>query len=279
MDPQGSLAQSLLHDEPSGASGDDGERRWAYPWWGMALASLFIAYHATILIVFNLPRSGLSVQLHRTFGEHLEMRDYLRTTGSVQTWAMFAPNPHRRNLFMRVMTVDAQGEVWDMQLDIYGRDRSPYLFYDRMAKINRRIIDERSYRRHFAAWVCRNWERTHDGESAQEVRFIKMWTRVPKPQDVFDHAQGELASMWFDPKKLPLKTHTEDAISCMNTRQAQLPPYLRERYGFEPASATHYRPAFMRTWKDKLDSEEEARRRLERKQQIGSPSIEQEVFQ
>ena len=276
MDREASLAQSLLHDDPT--EGEGAGRRWAYPGWAMLLISLFIAYHATILIVFNLPRTGLSADLHRAFSRNLEMRDYLRTVGTVQSWSMFAPNPHRRNEFMQVLVVDAAGEVWDMQLDIYGRDRYPYLFYDRIGKINRRIIDERNYRRHFAAWVCRHWERTHDGESAQEVRFVKRWTRVPKPEEVFEHADGHLGSMWFDPKKLPLKSHLEETLSCSSTRQAQLPPYLRERFGFPPAEPTHYRPAFMRTWKDKLGSEEESRRRLERKQKIGAPPVEREVF-
>lgn len=267
----------LLHEPPAD---EDPSPRWAYRPWAMLLLSLFIAYHAVILVVFNLPSRGLSADLHRFFNRHLEMRDYLRTVGSVQSWSMFAPNPHKKNYFMKVHLVDAAGDVYDMHLDIYGERRHPYLLYDRMGKINRRIVDESHYRRYFAAWVCRHWERTHpDEQPPQEVRFIKIWNRIPAPSEVFDHADGNLAAMWFDPMALPLRRRLEDTQSCKSTRQAQLPPYLRERYGMPPADETHYRPVFMRTWKDKLESKEAARERAERKRNVQSEApVEAEVF-
>lgn len=267
----------LLH-EPAADDEPGTGRRWAYRSWAMVLVSLFIAFHATILVVFNLPQQGLTADLHRAFNDHLQMRNYLRTVGSVQSWGMFAPNPHRKNYFMQVLVRDAKGEVWDMHLDIYGRRTYPYLFYDRMGKINRRIVDETNYRRYFAAWVCRHWERTHEGTSAQEVQFVKIWTRVPSPKELFEHADGSLGAMWYEPSALPLKTRLEDTLLCKRTRQAQLPPYLRERYGLPPADETHYRPLFTRTWKDKLESEEAARERVERKRKIGSEPVEREVF-
>lgn len=269
------LTASLLHEEPQ----EPAPRRWAYPSWGMVLVSLFVAFHAVILLVWNLPASGLTDDLHRFFDRHLQMRNYLRTVGSTQSWRMFAPNPHRKNYFMRVYLIDAKGDTWDMQVDLYQRRRYPYVFYDRMGKINRRIVDERQYRRHFAAWVCRHWEATHGGESGQEVRFVRLWTKTPDPQQLFDHANGNLAKMWFDLETLPVKRHDEGTVSCESTRQAQLPPYLRERLGLPPADETHYRPVFIRTWKDKQESEQRARERAERKKQVGQPPVEREVFQ
>ena len=61
---------------------------------------------------------------------------------NTQSWAMFAPNPHRSNVFMKVMVKDEAGEIWDLKHDIYGKREYPYLWYDRMGKINRRLIDQ-----------------------------------------------------------------------------------------------------------------------------------------
>lgn len=243
--------------------------RWAYRWWGALLVSVFVAYHAAVLIVHNLPSGGLSRNLHRIFDKHLDMRDYLHATGNVQSWAMFAPNPHRTNLFMKVMVVDADGEVWDMAQDIYGRRSYPYLFYDRMGKINRRIIDQKGYRRYYAAWVCREWERTHGGEPAQSVQFIKMWTRVPPPEKVIEHARGNPLAMWYEPMDLPLRERSEDEVSCSTTRHAQLPPELRERYDLPPVDDGTFRPVFIRTWKDRQESERRAKDRSAAKMRIG----------
>jgi hypothetical protein len=265
--PEGGLAKGLLHDpvpEP------ERPRKWAYPRWGMVLVSLFVAYHATVLLVHNLPNKGLSKNLHKWFNDphevellgktrkpSLAMRTYMRATGNTQSWAMFAPNPHRSNTFMKVMVKDAEGEVWDMQHDIYGRRRYPYLFYDRMGKINRRIIEQKGYRRHYAAWVCREWERTHEGEPADEIQFVKMWTRVPPPQKLIHEAQGNPLKMGYDPMELELFQRKEDGVRCRTLQHGQLPNYLRERYGLPLLEdESTFKKIRQRTWWDKKQTKE-----------------------
>ena len=54
----------------------------------------------------NLPNKGLSKGLHTFFSEKLQAANYMRAMGISQSWAMFAPNPHRSNLFMRVLVKD-----------------------------------------------------------------------------------------------------------------------------------------------------------------------------
>lgn len=278
-----SLAEGLLHEpipEP------ERPRKWAYANWLIALISVFVAYHATVLLVHNLPNGGLSKELHNWFNkEHeveilgtkwtpnLDMRTYMQATGNTQSWAMFAPNPHRSNSFMKVMVKDQDGDVWDMAHDIYGRRRYPYLFYDRMGKINRRIIEQKGYRRHYAAWVCREWERTHGGDPPIEIQFVKMWTRVPPPEKLIAEAGGNPFKMGYDPMELKLFQRDEGAIRCRTTRNAQLPNELRERYGLpllEDESKV-FRPVVHRTWWDK---QETARRAKERKTQgvAGQPA-------
>lgn len=244
------LERGLLHD-PVALD----ERSHAYPWWGIVLVSVFVAYHVAILLVWNTPSSNLGKPIHGLFNEHLKMRRYLNATGNVQTWAMFAPNPHRSNMFMKVLVKDKDEEVWDLFHDIYRRRSYPYLVYDRMGKINRRLIEQQGYRRHYAAWVCREWERTHGGEAPDEVQFVKMWTKIPEPHRVIQAAGWNLGAMWYDPSLLPLQQTAEDVVRCNVTRQAQLPDKLRARYGL-PTGITTYRGLVSRTWADEKAAKE-----------------------
>lgn len=258
------LADALLHRPV--AADDRPLRRWCYPWWLQLLATLFILYHGIILLVHNLPGKGLAKGAQKVLNERLDANDYWQASGNTQSWAMFAPNPHRSNVFMKVLVRDESGEIWDLKHDIYGKREYPYLWYDRMGKINRRLIDQKGYRRHYAAWVCREWEKDHGGESADEVQFVKMWTQIPSPQAVFERAKGNIFQMGFDPMDLKLMQREEDVISCSTNRQAQLPDYLRERYGLPPAPPRHFKELSMRTWWDQRESE---RLQAERQQRLG----------
>ncbi len=260
------LAQTLLH-QPIGTDDRPG-RRWAYSLWFQLLVSVFVLYHGVILLVHNLPSKGLAKGIQKMLNEQpklwppkdfklgLHANHYWRATGNTQSWAMFAPNPHRSNIFMKVMVKDQQGEVWDLKHDIYGKRTYPYLWYDRMGKINRRIVDQKGYRRHYAAWVCRQWEKDHEGEPADEIQFVKMWTRIPTPQAVYKRARGNIFAMGYEPMDLHLHQREEETIRCKTTRHAQLPDYLRERYGLPPGPERHFKSLHMRTWWDQKEAKE-----------------------
>jgi hypothetical protein len=227
----------------------DGGERFAYRRPVQLVISLFIVFHALVLLVHNLPSKGLSAGLHRKFNKHLKASVYMRTVGSTQSWAMFAPNPHRQNTFTKVMVEDQDGEVWDMKHDIYRAREHPYLFYDRMGKVNRRLLEQKGYQRAYAAWVCREWERDHKGVPAKEVRIVKMWTRVPPPGKAMKKGG-------FDPNKLKLHQKREQEYSCKSTLQAQLPPYLERRYGLPESAEKRFRKVSIRTWHDQQQSKE-----------------------
>lgn len=251
------LAQTLLHSRV--ARDDMPGRRWAYPVWLSLIVSAFILYHSALLLVHNLPNKGLAVGLHKWFDKKMEMGNYMHATGSTQSWAMFAPNPHRSNIFMQVLLVDAEGETYDLKHDIYGVNRYPYLWYDRGGKINRRIVDAKGYRRHYAAWVCRYWER-NTGKLPEEVQFVKIWTRIPPPEELWKATKGR-PWLGYEPWKLHVNKREEETIRCSSTRHAQLPNYLRERYGMEPMPESHFRGQHIRTWvdirKERAEDEEE----------------------
>ena len=177
------LHESLLHDEPV-ASERRSSSPWAYTLWGILVVSVFVLYHVSVLLVWNLPSKGLVKTFHSSFLEKVKGKQYFGGTRNNQSWAMFAPNPNRTNNFVHVYVEDFEGEVWDFEQDIWNEDRYPYFWYSREGKINRRIDGKKSFQRMYGAWVCREWERQHGGEPAKNVRFIRRVTRVPHAKEV-----------------------------------------------------------------------------------------------
>lgn len=224
------------------------------------VTSLFVAYHASILLVWNTPKKGLAKPFHSAYLKKTDGSDYFRAVSSTQSWKMFAPNPNRTNVFMRVLVTDKEGEVWDLKHDIYGVNRYPYMFYDRMGKVNRRINGKRAYQKVYGAWMCRQWEAEH-GELPESVQFVKKYTKVPlppKPPKIFS---SKPSLNWpedgfgYEPWELEVKQKTQETIRCRTETHGQLPPRLRERHGMEPADDKHFREVRTQTWKKKQEAE------------------------
>ena len=241
-EPQPALTESLLH-APVGPRPID-PRVSAYGKVGSVLISLFVLYHVVSLLQHTTPSGGLAARFSKTLGDALHVGGYMRATSNVQSWSMFAPNPHRSNMFLQVFVELADGTNIDLEHDMYGRRRYPYLFYDRMGKINRRLIEQERYQRHYAAWVCREWALTHNGEVPDRVKFVKMWTKVPHPAKV-------IPNMGFDPMQLKLTKEHLASVECRTTQHAQVPDDIRARYGLEPLPPNTFRDVVVQTWWDK----------------------------
>jgi hypothetical protein len=207
----------------------------------MVLLSLAIAYEAAVLLVYNMPGRGLGSGPFSRFHRWLGMREFIRATGQGQDWALFAPNPYRYNPFVRVLVKPPDGPARDLEHDIYGRRRYPYLFYDRMGRVNNHLSTEPTTRKYYAAHVCREWERTHGGEPAEEVRFINFWTNIPAP-----HELG--AELGYDPLHLEVHQSPLEALPCASLVHGQLPNELRERYGLPPLAPGVFRQVDLDTW-------------------------------
>jgi hypothetical protein len=260
---QDALRAGLLEAEVDSADEvprTKGGRRWRAAL--TIVASVFLSYHLLVLLTWNTPSKGLSKKFHTTMLDKTKGRPYFRGTSNTQSWSMFAPNPNRTNVFIRVLVTDLNDDTYDLKHDIYKVDRYPYWFYDRMGKINRRIDGKKSYQRVYGAWVCREWEREH-GELPKHVQFVKRWTKIPTPQEARRMGWG------YDPWELPAKQKEQEKIDCAKTVHAQLPPRLRERYGMEPAPEDHFRDVRIATWFSKAEQErkreERAREREERR--------------
>lgn len=238
------LSDSLLHAAPI-ASERAPERRWAYSLAGMLLVSALLLYHVSVLLVWNGPGKDLAKDFQSGFLHGVKAHEYFRATRQDQSWAMFAPNPDRVNAFIKVFVTDQRGDVWDFGQDIYQQDRYPYWFYDRRGKVNRNIDGKKHLQRIYGAWVCREWERQHGGESAREVRFIKWWTDVPEPRVVIE-------SGGWDPWAVPYKEFVQDKIVCGAVEHGTLPNQLRARYGLPLIDeGERFRPVQIRTWRDR----------------------------
>ena len=241
------LSESLLR-APLRVAADDG-RRYAYRPVAGALVSLFILYHLVALLQHTTPSGGFAATVSKKIADTLKVGAYMRATSNIQSWSMFAPNPHRSNMFLQVFVELKDGQVLDLEHDMYGRRDYPYVFYDRMGKINRRLLEQDRYQRHYAAWVCRDWALTHDGQVPDRVKYVKMWTKVPHPAKV-------IPSMGFDPMQLKLTKEHLPSVECATTVHAQLPDEVRLRHGLPPLPEGSFRDAIIQTWHDKAEQRE-----------------------
>ncbi|WAS93902.1 hypothetical protein [Nannocystis punicea] len=242
--PAPRLADALLRAPPAR---DPSDEPWAYRGWAAVFVSLFILYHTVALLQHTTPSAGLAERFNRKLAGLLHAGAYMRATSSVQSWAMFAPNPHRTNQFLQVRVVTKDGGELDLLHDIYGRRDYPYFFYDRMGKINRRLLEQERYQSPYAAWVCREWARTHGGEAPVRVNFTKMWTKVPHPSKA-------IATMGFDPFELKLYKEALKGFDCATTPHAQLPNDIRARYGFPLLPEDAFVAIDENTWRDRADA-------------------------
>jgi hypothetical protein len=251
------LAESLLRAEPLAPERRPASR-WAYPLGAMLLVSAFVLYHTAVLLVWNLPGKSIAKQFHSGFLEKTRGLDYFKGTRLTQSWSMFAPNPNRTNNFVQVYVRDQNGEDWDFEQDIWAENRYPYVFYDRRGKINRRIDGKKQFQRIYGAWVCREWERIHGGESARSVTFIRRLTRVPTAAQVIQNGG-------WDQWSAESKQTEQETVTCKTVPHGTLPNQLRERYGLPLIDEDkQFVPVNNRTWWDQREAE---RRRAEREAQ------------
>ncbi len=217
---------------------------WAYGPLGRLLVGGLVIWHLTAVATWLLPNKDC-VSTFRGPARQV-FAAWLQTTQTAQSWGMFAPNPPRSNVFLKVLVTDQSGEVWDMRTDVYAEERKPipWIWNDRMRKMNRRIIGGESgntqwYRKWYARWHCREWARTHQGEAPRKVELVKVWYKIPSPEQVRKHG-------WYSPEDLLARSgaeKVEHVEHCKNAIMGQLPDFVRERYGLPPLpESTPYRP-------------------------------------
>ncbi len=233
---------------------------WAYGPFGRFVVSGLLAWHIAAVAVWLLPDKDC-LDSWRNPARQVFTK-YLTTTQTDQGWGMFAPNPPRSNVFLKVLVTDADGEVYDMKTDVYAPERKPipWIWNDRMRKMNRRIIGGESgntqwYRKWYARWHCRQWQLDNEGRIPQKVELVKVWYAIPPPEETARKG-------YYIPEDLLERTghekieHTE---RCERTVMGQLPNEIRERHGLPPLpEGVEYKPWLKhkkRAWERKLAKE------------------------
>jgi hypothetical protein len=207
----------------------------------MLLISVFIGFHLLVLVVSAVPSSGASARLHDLLDRYAGMRAYISLAGTAGKWGMFAPDAPRVNVYMRVLVEDREGKAHDLAHDIYGKRQYPYLFFDRMGSINWLVSALEAYRPAYAAWVCRDWERTHAGQPARAASLVTFVTVNPPPQEA-------VRSNGYHPMLLDLRRVATHRFECASVPHGQLPDDLRARSGLPPRAPGTFREITTRTW-------------------------------
>ena len=216
---------------------------WAYGPLGRLLAGGLIVFHITAVAAWCLPDK----QCLRSFraAAHAPFRLWLTRTHTAQGWNMFAPNPPRHNVFLKVVVIDAEGAAHDMRTDMYapGRKPVPWILNDRIFKMNRRMSGGEAgkgdwYQKWYGRYHCREWAREHGGVAPRKVELYKVSYRIPGPEEVarrgYYESQTQLARAGNEQR-----LHTTD---CASEPEAQLSDASRARLGLPPLPAGAYKP-------------------------------------
>ncbi len=220
-----------------------GRTPWAYGPFGRFVVGALLIWHLVAVTVWLLPEKD---SLHAWRGPARNVFAlWLTRTQTDQGWGMFAPNPPRSNVFLKVLVTGQDGEVYDMKTDVYAPERKPmpWIWNDRMRKMNRRIIGGESgdtswYRKWHARWYCRQWALDPTlveglsglGVPPKKVELVKVWYKIPSPEDV--RRRG-----FYVPEDLLARTGEEKieyTEQCKGAIMGQLPNWIRERHGLPP---------------------------------------------
>jgi hypothetical protein len=206
------------------------------------LIGFIVVYHLTAVAYWELPDKDC-LSTFRPKGREAFSK-WLSVTQTDQQWGMFAPNPPRHNVFMKILITDDTGEVWDVRNDLYAPERKPipWIWNDRMRKMNRRVIGGESgkgdvYQKWYGRYLCREWARTHRGVMPEKVELWKVSYKIPAPETVA--RQG-----WYWPEVLLYQSGREErqhTEKCVTAEHGQLPDEIRERHGMQPLGDVKFR--------------------------------------
>ncbi len=193
----------------------------------------------------------------------------MHLTQTYQSWNMFAPNPTRTNVFMKVFVTDKNGDLWDLYTDANSpRNKAqPWVIYDRMGKITRRVTGKG---KHYLKWVaryhCRTWALEHDGDLPGQVQILKQWYAVPSPEKM--RSRGP-----YKPEQYLAKYGHQKVVytaDCAREPDAQPTNALRRRHGLPEVDESQIRRAVrphLDTWQRRAEIEAaKAARKQARKQ-------------
>ena len=236
----GGVASARKHGKRTlAADGKDGcppDRPWAYGPTGRFLVNALVVYHIAAVTMWCLPDK----QCLSTFrgATHKPFVLWLTRTHTAQGWNMFAPNPPRQNVFLKVVVTDTNGVEHDMRTDMYDPERKPvpWILNDRIFKMNRRMSGGESgggdwYQKWHARYFCRSWALEHGGALPDTVELRKIWYRIPGPDEV---ARGGYYLPEVQLERFGKESHLYTA-RCATDPEAQPSDEILARHGLPAA--------------------------------------------
>ncbi|MCA9708004.1 MAG: hypothetical protein KDK70_19280 [Myxococcales bacterium] len=205
---------------------------WGYGAFGRLVVGGLIAWQLSAVAAWLLPDKDCLSSFRPT--AHKAVRVWLQRTTTDQGWGMFAPNPPRSNVFLKVLVTDDNDQVWDLKTDVYADEQKPipWIWNTRLRKMNRRIIGGESgptewYRKWYARYECRQWAREHDGQMPKKIELVKVWYSIPSPE------QTRQSGYYVAEDLLERSGHEKVSYTahCAREVQGQLPNFIRERDG------------------------------------------------
>ncbi|MEZ4427365.1 MAG: hypothetical protein R3A51_06655 [Nannocystaceae bacterium] len=192
----------------------------AYSPLGRTVALLFVLWHGGSVLSILLPGYPVFAKWRSP------MRGFFTGwnagTDTSQSWRMFAPNPPRSNTFMKTIVVEYDGSRWDLQNNSYALRPDPWIWNDRMRKMQRRMVGKgKWYLKHWAAFHCREWY-LQTGRKAYKIDVKRLSTRIPTPEQVTSRG-------WYKPRNLKPRVNDVQSHRCPDG--GELPLFMKERYG------------------------------------------------
>ena len=218
--------------------------RLAYGPMGRTVVILFTLYHIGAVISTQFPAKDSWSTFRKDNSKVFS--NWLQTTQTTQGWGMFAPNPPRRNVFLRIMVTDEDGETYDLNSDVYAcfmPDATdevcdavypmPWIWYSRHGKMNRRIGGSEGghgswYQKWHSRYICRHWERER-GHLPEKVELYKVTYPIPSPKYVREHGAYDPKTQ-YNRKGSHKKIHT---TICKTAPLGQMSNEARARHGME----------------------------------------------
>ena len=255
-------AEPSKQPEPASSS----EPGWAYGPIGRTLASFVTLYHIAAVASTQIPAKDSWSTFHKASDDAFKL--WLSTTQTSQGWGMFAPNPPRRNVFMRVLVTDTDGEVYDLNSDVYAcflPDATqeicdevypmPWIWYSRRGKMARRIGGSEGgaggwYQKWHARYLCREWQR-ENGHLPEKIEIYKITYPIPSPEQVFRKPYDPKTQ--YNKRGSTTKLHTTE---CKGAPLGQMSDVVRARYGLDAAPEgegfVEWNKNRCRSWEQKL---------------------------
>jgi hypothetical protein len=245
-------------------SGRVQESGWAYGPVGRLLIGCLTLYHVVGVAAWLLPDKDCLIWRTKA---HESFRFWLETTQTTQGWKMFAPNPPRSNLFLQVIVIDAQGDRYDLNTDVYHPSQRPipWIFYTRQRKINRRIAGGEGgrgewYQHWQGRYYCRQWAMEHGGVPPRAVELVKITYPIPTPEELAKEGP-------YDPAERLAKKGAHRVlltVECAEEIEAQLTHVVSDRHGLPRSPVPVMRWGELRgkkaRWEAKLAKERQAER-------------------